>query len=236
MAPSIEIFNTAEEIAGRFGELLTNLEKKSSIEWVLSGGNTPKPVFQNLSTNSHTIDWNKIHFYWGDERCVDPGNPDSNYRMAKEALFEKIHIQENQQHRIHGENDPEQEARRYAGEIMKNVPESNGYPAFRLIMLGLGEDGHTASIFPDQMDLLDTEELCAVAIHPQTGQKRISLTGNVLNNARQVVFLVTGHQKADIVSRIINKKEGYLKYPAAHIRPNNGKLTWLIDKSTASRL
>ena len=134
-------------------------------------------------------------------------------------------------HRVLGENDPVQEAQRYGKEIEDGLPSANGLPQFDLIILGMGADGHTASIFPHEMELLDSKEVCAVATHPESGQKRVSLTGQVINNARVVTFLVTGASKAEKVVEIFNQSGDWKSYPASYIKPDSGELTWYLDKA-----
>ena len=116
------------------------------------------------------------------------------------------------------------------------MPDREGLPAFDLVLLGMGSDGHTASIFPDQMQLLSTDNICDVGVHSKSGQNRITLTGNVINNAHLVYFMVTGAEKAEIVASIIDGRPGREKYPAAHINPIHGTLTWFLDDSAATIL
>ncbi|HZH73810.1 MAG TPA: 6-phosphogluconolactonase, partial [Mariniphaga sp.] len=166
-------------------------------------------------------------------RCVPPDDDQSNYKMTFDTLFSKIEIPADNIHRIKGEKTPEEEAGRYAAEIADNLELRNGVPVFDLIILGLGEDGHTASIFPDQLDLLKVDKLCAVATHPESGQKRITLTGKVINNANNIFFLVTGQQKAKRLSEIMNNEEVAQNHPAAHIEPHEGSVIWFIDETAA---
>jgi 6-phosphogluconolactonase len=205
---------------------------------VLSGGNTPKLFFQNLlhlvSNSPGKPNWNKIHIFWGDERCVPPFHPDSNFGMTNKILLRDLPIPEENIHRIKGENDPASEASRYSEEIRKHVPTRNNYPFFDWVFLGLGEDGHIASIFPDQLNFLYSEKDCEVAIHPETGQKRITLTGNVLINADRVTFLISGHKKKRIVYEIFTNKPTSKAYPAYFIKPLSGKIDWYIDQQAAA--
>ncbi|MEL7342864.1 MAG: 6-phosphogluconolactonase, partial [Bacteroidota bacterium] len=166
----------------------------------LSGGSTPRLLFEYLSEHfRESIPWGDVHLWWGDERCVPPDHEESNYLMTKETLLKGVILPPENVHRIKGENSPADEAVRYANEMKKSIPQKNDLPVFDLIYLGLGTDGHTASIFPDRMDLLTSTDLTAVASHPESGQTRISLTGPVLNNARKIAFLVTGASKAELV-------------------------------------
>ena len=153
--------------------------------------------------------------------------------MTKDHLLSKIDFPEENVHRIKGEDDPEQEAARYSAEILKNVPGENMIPRFDIIILGMGPDGHTASIFPHQMELLTTARICDVATHPESGQKRITLTGKVLNQANKVAFLVTGGNKKEKVKEILTKTGNWKLYPAAHVKPINGELIWFLDDSAS---
>ena len=172
--------------------------------------------------------------FWGDERCVPPDNSESNFGMTKKYLLNFIDIPEKNVHRIYGENNPETEMIRYSEEIKKIVPSKNGFPDFNLIILGLGEDGHTASIFPDQMQVLDSYKICEVTIHPQTSQKRITLTGKAINNSERIVFLITGIGKEEIVKKVIEERKKI--FPAEFINPVSGKLQYFIDSNAASLL
>ena len=239
MNSKVIISENIEELSECFAhQLIQDLDigtKKINI--ALSGGSTPKVIFDFLSLNYNTkIDWNRINFFWGDERCVPPDNIESNYLMTEEHLFSKINIDRKNIFRIKGENDPETEADRYAETILNTVPRIGRFPVFDIVALGLGEDGHTASIFPMIMKLLASENICEVAVHPVTKQKRITMTGKVLNNAKKVIFFVTGKNKSEIIDNVLNRKNDYEKYPASHVNPVNGELIWLLDKNAASGL
>ena len=210
--------------------LLEQLHGKKHFTIALSGGSTPKLLFRLWATEyQDAIDWSAIHFFWGDERCVQPDDDESNFGMTKALLFDKVNLPVENIHRVRGEDEPEKEARRYAAEIADNTEQSNGFPSFDLVILGMGDDGHTASIFPHEMELLEEERFCAVATHPTSGQKRVSITGPVINNAQRVAFLVTGANKEEKVSAIFQRKEGYHAYPAAHVQPVTGALHWFLD-------
>lgn len=233
MTTEVKIYPTIGLLAEDFAEEIiakinTSAKPGKVLNVMLSGGNTPKLLFENLAkTSSQVKNWEHVHFYWGDERCVPPDDPESNYRMAKQELFDKIQIPEANIHRIFGENNPEKEALRYASEI-------SIIPSFDLIMLGMGDDGHTASIFPNNLDLMNSSRLCEIAIHPKTGQNRITITGKVINAAKVVAFLVTGKNKAGIIADIFSKTGSYLTYPATHIHPEKGELRWLLDEEAAT--
>ena len=155
--------------------------------------------------------------------------------MTKKFLFDKIDIPEDNIHRVRGENIPEKETVRYTAEIDGLLKFRNKYPNFDLMIMGIGTDGHTASIFPDELQLLKSEKVCAVAVHPQSGQKRVTLTGKVINNSDNVFFLIIGEDKAKVVADIIKQKKNFKKYPTANIEPVNGTYEWYLDTS-ASKL
>jgi 6-phosphogluconolactonase len=149
--------------------------------------------------------------------------------MTRKKLLEKIDIPFSNIHRIRGEMDPEKEAARYSREILSLTDNRDGMPLFDLILLGLGDDGHTVSIFPENMELIVSDKICEVAVHPVSFQKRITLTGRVINNSVSVRFLVTGKRKAEIVEKIINNNPSAGNYPASLIIPLHGELIWHID-------
>ena len=232
----IRIFNDTKELSlGFCNELMKISSQKGKCFIALSGGSTPKIIFQTLSEHfKEKIHWNKIHLFWCDERCVPPDDSESNYGMTKKFLIDVTDIPEENVHRIIGENEPEQETVRYSEEIKNNVVSKNGLPSFDLVMLGIGEDGHTASIFPDQMQLLSSNKICDVAAHPLSGQKRITLTGKVINNSDKVIFLLTGRSKADILRKIIEENKKI--YPAEFINPVNGELKFFVDDEAGELL
>ncbi len=235
MSPEIKTFPTPAEVAWAFAQMLYDKSQTAErLNIALSGGSTPKLLFDILATDFKTaIDWKKIHFYWGDERCVPPNHEESNYLMTRKHLFEHIELPQSNVHRILGEDNAREEAENYGNILIDQLPTVDALPQFDLIMLGLGEDGHTASIFPHQMELLTSEEICAVANHPTSGQKRVTLTGPVINNAKAVAFLVTGAGKQDKVKAILQKADGHEQYPAAHINPSHGKLAWWLDEAAS---
>lgn len=230
----IHIFKTPEDVADAFALKLiscVNETDGNTFHLVLSGGTTPSLLFSLLATKyADKVPWQKIHFWWGDERMVKPTSPESNFGVVNHLLFSKVPIPASQIHRIKGESEPAQEVQRYRDEIKLNVPAINEVPSFDLIMLGMGDDGHTASIFPNQTELLNASEFIALAKHPVTGQERITFTGKVLNNAKRVTFLCTGASKAKIFSDIIHKTPESKAYPAAQIHPV-GTLMWFVDEA-----
>lgn len=234
---NLHIFKSPEELADQFASLFMNwVETHSGNEFhlAISGGKSPDLLFDILAAKYADSElWQKIHFWWVDERMVPPTHPESNFGVVQNLLFSKISIPEENIHRMKGENIPETEARSYADQIRAKLPIREGWPVFDLILLGMGDDGHTASIFPDQMELLSSNQICEVATHPLSGQKRITLTGRAINRAEKVCFLVTGANKAERIEEIWGKKENASLLPAAHILPVNGNLFWYVDEAAA---
>jgi 6-phosphogluconolactonase len=238
---NIKIFEHTEELARYFANLLIKqlgeIDKNDFYSIALSGGSTPKAVFKVFATEyKEKINWSKIHIFWGDERCVDPEDNESNYKMTRENLLNHIPIPETNIFRIHGENKPELESVRYSEIVKKNVRIVNGIPQFDLIMLGLGEDGHTASIFPNQTHLFESEMLFEATQNPYNKQNRITATGKFINHAAMVVFLVTGSAKADMVESIINNKKEAINLPSSMVKPLNNKVCWFLDKNAAIKI
>ncbi len=232
------IFDDNEAMARAFAEFLAKKSSENeSLTIALSGGSTPKALFKILSNDyKDTIDWSKLHFFWGDERMVPPSHEESNFKMTDDLLFSQVSIPESNIHRIKGENELVEEVSRYGKEIEENVGSQNGTPSFDIVMLGMGADGHTASIFPPDIDLINANTICAAGTNPESGQRRVTITGTVINNAKHVCFLVTGAGKAEKIDEIFNQKADYLAYPAAHIKPNAGELIWFMDESASSKL
>ena len=224
----------AEAFSDYFAQVVSN---QPVFHVALSGGSTPKLIFDVLALEYGTkIDWSKIHFYWGDERCVPPTDEQSNYKMTVDHLFSKIDVPAGNIHRVLGENDPSGEAMRYANLLEINLDRVGGVPQFDMVILGMGDDGHTASIFPHEIELWDAADHCVVATHPDSGQKRVSINGAAINIAKEVVFLVTGSAKQEKVKTILNKESGFEAFPAALVAPSSGNLVWFMDAEAAAGL
>src|SRR5690606_25240290 len=174
----INILPTKTEVAKNFSDYLEELIKENKTTHIaLSGGSTPKVVFDYMAAHYKEVDWSTVHLYWGDERCVPPTESESNYKMTVDHLLSKIDIPKDNIHRVRGEDLPELEAGRYGKVLEEELPIMNKVPQFDLVILGMGDDGHTASIFPDEIGLWDSANNCEVAIHPDSGQRRITITG-----------------------------------------------------------
>ena len=238
----IKIFPSPYELAEKYADEMVYMinestKQKEAFTIALSGGSTPELLFTVLSGYSaKSVSWQNVHFFWGDERCVSPDNTESNYGMTFRKLLNKIKIPSLNIHRVIGENDPDKEASRYSEEILLYTRQRDKIPSFDLVLLGLGEDGHIASIFPGHLSLFNSDKICEVAVHPATMQKRITLTGRVINNAAAVTFLVSGLKKANVVENIFNKDPLALNYPASYIVPVHGSLSWYIDQEAGSLL
>ncbi len=237
---SIQIFENIEQLNKSFTELIKKtLSDNNRVTIALSGGSTPKAIFKYWAENHRSdIDWQSVFLFWGDERCVPPTDDQSNYKMTKESLIDHVPIPSKNIFRIKGENNPVAEAKRYSNVLEMEVDMVNDFPSFDLVILGMGDDGHTASIFPNQMELWDSNEYCVVASHPESGQKRVSITGGVINNAKRVAFLVTGANKAEKIKLILGKSSPEIKnkFPAAKVDPTSGNLDWYLDKDSAKLL
>lgn len=244
---SLRIFEKTNDLAAYFARLLagrvSDMHENEFFSLVLAGGSTPRTVYEYLAANCReAINWERVKIFWGDERCVAPDNTESNYKMAKESFLDYLPIPGNNIFRIRGEADPDEESKRYseiAGTLIqadKHAVTAAGPPLFDLIMLGLGEDGHTASIFPGRPELFETDQLFVPARNPYTGQRRITITGKAINNARLKVFLVTGAAKAKIVAQYLGKKKGWESLPVSNVLPAAGEIMFLLDNDAASGL
>jgi 6-phosphogluconolactonase len=228
----------AEELAGWFYSQVFNHTNEAKQYYIaLSGGSTPVLFFNYLANYyAQFIDWKRIHFFWADERCVPPDDNESNYKTAYINFLSKIDIPSSNIHRIRGEFNPQAEASRYADEIMSTVPLENNIPRFDLILLGMGSDGHTASIFPEQSQLFNKRDIVSDSYNSLAQQKRITMTPYLINNAAKIVFQVTGFAKAAIVTQILQQQNGAEQYSAYKIKPINGDLYWFIDAGAAKEL
>jgi 6-phosphogluconolactonase len=207
----------------------------------ISGGSTPQSTFKLLADPAQpflaTVPWDKLHLYWVDERCVPPDHPESNYGVCRDLLLSKVPIPADNVHRMEGELDPEEAASRYES-VLRNTMKLEGAesPAFDLISMGMGPDGHTASLFPHTEGLNEIGRL-AIANHvPQKDTWRISLTWPVINQGSEVVFEITGAGKADVLAEVLTGPRDPERLPSQLIRPSNGKLLFLLDEPAAAKL
>jgi 6-phosphogluconolactonase len=238
MIKGLKIFDTPEVLARYLADEIQSSINNSAGNYFLaiSGGSTPLVLFNELAHPlfRDNIKWDKAHFFWCDERCVAPDDSESNFCAADRALFKQVPVPAINIHRIHGEDNPNEEVVRYSNEIEKFVPAGNGsLPQFDRVLLGLGEDGHTASLFPDKNLLFIYSNIAGVAKHPVTGQKRISLTADILCIAKRITFVVTQKEKAKVLSEILNSLPGSKNYPASQIKSAVENIDWFIDKEAA---
>jgi len=205
----------------------------------LSGGSTPKSLYHLLAEPAYSgrVPWHKVHFFWGDERCVPPDHPESNYGMAKAALLSKVPIPEENVHRMAGEKEPPVAAAEYEQTLIDFFALAPGeWPRFDLMLLGVGEDGHTASLFPESEALENREKLVVAAYVEKLKAHRLTLTLPVINHAANIWFVVAGASKATVVSRILNADPASPPFPAALVAPVDGRLIWFITEDAAAAL
>lgn len=205
----------------------------SPIHIAISGGNTPKALFELMASPRYRegICWEYLHLYWVDERCVPPTDEQSNYGMTREALLRHVPIPPTQIHRIHGEAVPDIEAQRYTALVKECVPTSTAeaLPQFDLILLGIGDDGHTSSIFPHQLDLLEEHTPYVTATSPN-GQKRVCLTGPTILSGKRVVFHAVGASKSAVLQDIISQTPQARAYPSTYIAHKRSDIELFTDQ------
>jgi 6-phosphogluconolactonase len=233
--PDIDALSRAA--AERFVSLSrTAIRSRGRFATALSGGSTPRRFYSLLGSSPYreNVDWNRVHLFWVDERCVAPSHDASNYRLVAEAVLLKTAVPEEQIHRIRGEAGPGPAAEMYEEELRRFFAASPR-PVFDLVILGAGVDGHTASLFPGS-ELLEERTREVVPVYRERPDvDRVSLTLPVLNRAANVLFLVAGKEKAGIVYEVL-KCDNRKQYPAGRVRPVNGRLSWFIDKEAASKI
>ena len=203
----------------------------------LSGGSTPRRMYEILASDfQEAVAWKDVHVFWGDERFVPPEDPESNYRMAWDALLSRVPLPARN---VHPVNTQGVNARTASAEYDRHLKEffrlgTHGVPVFDLMILGLGTDGHTASLFPDSPALAERERIFTENTGGKSRATRLTMTFTVLNAAREAVFLVSGTEKASVVRDILEGREN--SYPAARVKLSSGHLTWLLDEAAGSKL
>jgi 6-phosphogluconolactonase len=207
------------------------IASRGSFAVALSGGNTPKPVYQRLA--SAAIDWARVHVFFSDERCVPPRDTRSNCHMAREALLDHVKIPAGNVHRMRGEDPPEAAAEAYAADL-RNALGDDG--RLDLVLLGLGQDAHTASLFPGLAAVTETERTVMASYVEYVGMWRLTLTPPAINAARRVAFLVAGADKAGVLHRVLKGPRQPVVLPAQSIRPAERPALWLTDAGAAARL
>jgi 6-phosphogluconolactonase len=203
----------------------------------LSGGSTPQTLFELLAQPPYRdqLAWKQIHFFWADERCVPPDHPQSNYGQAKRALFDHIPLPPENIHRLQGELEPVLAAEEYIKELGKFSEGKQAWPCFDFVLLGMGADGHTASLFPDSINPAEqtSPAIAVTASYQGRPAERVSLTPLVFNYAKNVLFLVSGPEKADALGEVLSGPADPQHFPAQRIRPVDGKVTWIVDEAAA---
>jgi 6-phosphogluconolactonase len=241
----IKIFSTIEELnrfaAEKFVEIAAEaIETRGKFTVALAGGSTPKSLYQLLSGErfKDKLDWTSVFFFFGDERSVLPNDAESNFRMANETLFEPLQISGENVYRWRTESaDAEKIAENYeqAIKVFFSLAE-NDLPEFDLILLGMGADGHTASLFPFTKALKETKRIAVANYVEKLNTNRLTLTFPVINNASNIIFLVSGESKAEALQEILEGEPQTNKFPSQNVRPDGGKLIWMIDRAAARLL
>ena len=238
----VEVLLDLEALSHRAVTIFINTSRnsiatKKRFAAAISGGSTPRRLYSLLGSDAYRdqVDWQRVHLFWADERCVPRDDEASNFRTAFESLLSRVALPEKNIHRIKGEETPDKAARDYGEEIRRFFGESER-SRFDLIILGVGEDGHTASLFPGSKSLEETTRLAIPVYLEETKKNRITLTLPVLNNAAQILFLVTGPSKATALSEIFGDGEKRKLLPAGLINPDHGEAIWLMDQEAAGKL
>jgi 6-phosphogluconolactonase len=230
MKEQLIISDTSDQTVKKTGDSIYKILKNKTRPFymALSGGETPQKLFRYLAAvKPNQIIWDDVHFFWADERCVPPDDEQSNYKMARKMLLRPLEISSDHIHRIHGEKKPFKECERYEREILNTLPAQNTLPQFDLILLGMGKDGHTASLFPGQESHIHSERIYDVSFHPETKQNRITITPKIIHSAKQVFFLITGENKAPAIKKVFKEKAPELP---ASLFIKNENVTWFLDQ------
>jgi 6-phosphogluconolactonase len=228
-----EIVRTANFVSHAVNFILAQarvaLAERGEFRIALSGGNTPRPIYAELGRMARDLPWERVRFTFGDERCVPPNDPESNFRMARESLFEPQNVPEKSILRMRGEIDPPLAAQEYEDALALLATQS-GETIYRhdLVLLGIGDDGHTASLFPGTAALEEQVRRVVANFVPKLNSWRLTMTLPLLNQARQVAFLVGGGKKRELLEGILAGKG---EYPASRINPSSGQLTWIVEQS-----
>lgn len=242
MKPEIRIFNDIENLSHAAGELFVKQAADSIAERdrflvVLNGGNTPIRLFRLLATDYRDqAEWKKVHVFWGDERCVPPEDAGSSYGQVRDVMLSRVPLPDSNIHRVQGELEPMPASEDYDRVLKDFADDGFNWPRFDLVYLGMGEDGHTASLFPGSPVNM-TEPVIPVTAHYQDRPaNRVTLTPAVFNSARLVVFMVVGEKKAPTLAEVLSDRYNPEQYPAQRIKPKHGKLIWLVDEEAARKL
>jgi 6-phosphogluconolactonase len=245
---NIEIYPDMQSLARAAAERIVSaaeaaMTTQNRFSIALAGGSTPRVTYQLLATSEFLplIDWAQSHVFFGDERCVPSDHQDSNYHMAREALLDYVKIPMSSIYRMRGEDDPQQAAMEYESRMRAFFTGARaggdaGRPRFDLVLLGMGEDGHTASLFPGTAALHERERWAAANYVEAKESWRLTLTVPALNAAEQVIFLVAGENKAEALRQVFSDESDPYQYPAKLIQPDDGQVLWLVDAAAAALL
>jgi 6-phosphogluconolactonase len=242
MKPEIRVFKDMEELSHAAANLFEERAAESITEQnrflvALNGGNTPNRLFQLLARKLHEdLDWSKVHVFWGDERCVPPEDAGSSYGQARDLLLSHVPVIGSNIHRIKGELGPIKASREYALILKEFASPPLEWARFDLVYLGLGEDGHTASLFPGSPVDVSEPVMPVTAHYQDRPADRVTLTPVVFNSARRIVFMATGEIKAHALAEVLSDRYNPELYPAQRIKPTDGRLIWLLDEAAASKL
>ena len=243
MKASIQIFKDHETLSRAAAEIFVAVAARAVDERghflaALSGGGTPAKLYRLLAKEPYRgqVDWVNTFVFWGDERCVPPDDEGSNYRQAMDTLLSHIPIPDENIQRIKGELEPAEASRSYARALKDFASPPLDWPRFDLVLLGMGSDGHTASLFPGSGIEPASPALAVTADYQGRPANRVTLTSAVFNSARQILFLVTGESKSGMLARVINGTHHPKGLPAQRIRPTDGEIIWLVDDAAASKL
>jgi 6-phosphogluconolactonase len=226
-------------VASKLLELVEKaIAERGACSLALAGGRTPRGAYRLLGQDAfrRQIAWDRVELFWSDERSVPPEHPDSNYRMALESLVAHLDMRPEAIHRILGEAEPDTAASLYAKELRRCL--GRPIPRIDVILLGIGSDGHTASLFPDTENLLDEVKLAVATKSPTSPRDRVSLTLRTINAARHVMFVVAGSDKASVLAQILQAPgdKGDQVLPAGLVQPTDGTLMWMLDRDAAAKL
>lgn len=245
LSPDIRIFDNQDVLtqaaAGLILEIgIEALNQSGRFLITLSGGSTPEPVYRLLANEPYQdgLAWAQSVFFWGDERCVPPDDPGSNYGQARRQLLSHVPVRSDQIHRIRGELGPDEAAADYRDLLADFSEDGLKWPRFDLVLMGMGADGHIASLFPGRSTSIE-DRMAAIAVNADYDGRpaeRVTLTPPVFNSARNIVFLVSGQGKAGAVATVLHGQADPVRFPAARIRPESGRLVWMLDRHAASRL